>query len=56
MNFTEIVKTDLDSPRRELSVGGFGIVVTLTIFRQLIFRVFLLAVQSSVGSEHQICQ
>ena len=27
MNFTKIVKADLDSPRRELSNGGLGIVV-----------------------------
>ena len=47
MNFTKIVKADLDSPRRELSDGGLGIVVALTFFRQLIFRVFLLGVQFS---------
>ena len=29
MNFTKIVKADLDSPRQELSNGGLGIVVTL---------------------------
>ena len=47
MNFTRIVKADLDSPLRELSNGGFGVVVTLTIFRQLMCRAFLLGVQSS---------
>ena len=29
MNFTKIVKADLDSPCRELSNGGLGIVVAL---------------------------
>ena len=35
MNFTKIVKADLDSPRRdrELSNGGLGIVVTLLVRR-----------------------
>ena len=57
MNFTEKGKADLDSPRQELSIGGFGIVVTLTIFPAIDFVcVFLLAVKSSVGSEHQLCQ
>ena len=32
MNFTKIVKTYLDSPRRELSNGGLGIVVALLVF------------------------
>ena len=31
MNFTKIVKADLDSPRRELSNGGLGIVVILLV-------------------------
>ena len=39
MMFTKIVKTDLDYLCRELSDGGAGIVVALTIFlRQLMFR------------------
>ena len=33
MNFTEIAKADLDSPRRELSNSGLGIVVTLLVRR-----------------------
>ena len=48
MNFTKIVKADLDSPRPKLSNGGLGIDVALTVFfQELIFRVFLLRVQSS---------
>ena len=31
MNFTKIVKADLDSPRRHLPNGGLGIVVTLLV-------------------------
>ena len=37
MNFTKIVKADLDSPRRELSNGGLGIVVALLVHWQIIF-------------------
>ena len=37
MNFTKIVKADLDSPRRELSNGGLGIAVTLLVRWQIIF-------------------
>ena len=33
MNFTKIVNADLDSPRRELSNGDLGIVVTLLVRR-----------------------
>ena len=32
MNFTRIVKADLDSPRRDIFSGGFAIVVTFTVF------------------------
>ena len=32
MTFTKMVKADLDSPRRELSAGGLGIVAALTVF------------------------
>ena len=32
MGHTKIYTADLDSPRRELSNGGFGIVVALSIF------------------------
>ena len=32
MNFTKIFKADLDSPRKELSGCGLGIVVSLIIF------------------------
>ena len=31
MNFTKIVKADLDFPRQELSHGGLGIVLTLLV-------------------------
>ena len=37
MNFTKIVKADLDSPRRELSNGGLGIVVALSGFLAIDF-------------------
>ena len=47
MNFAKIVKSDLNSPRRELSDGGLGIFVAFMVFRQLMFCVFLLGVQSS---------
>ena len=39
MNFTEIDPTDLNSPCRELSNGGLGIVVALLVFWQIIFCV-----------------
>ena len=32
MDFTKIVKTDLDSSRQELSNGGLGFVIALPIF------------------------
>ena len=38
---------DVDSPRQNLSNGGFGIVVALTVFWKLIVRVFILEEQSS---------
>jgi len=34
---TKIVRKDMDSPRRELSHGGLGIVVTLLVRWQIIF-------------------
>ena len=37
MNFTKIEQADLDSTRRELSNGGLGIVVVLTVFSGIIF-------------------
>ena len=37
MNVTKIVKTDLDSPRRELSDGGLGILVVLLFFPEIVF-------------------
>ena len=37
MNFTKVVKADLDSPRRELFDGGLGIVVALSIFPAIDF-------------------
>ena len=51
MAHTKMYSKDLDSPRRELSNGGLGIVVALTAFRELIFRVFILGVQSSCTPE-----
>ena len=33
MDFTKITKADLNSPRRELSNGGLGIVVNLLVHR-----------------------
>ena len=46
MNFIEIVKVDLDSPRRELSNDGLGIVVALLVRWQKKCR-FILEVLSS---------
>ena len=37
MDFTKIVTADLNSPRRELSYGGLGIVVTHLVRWQIIF-------------------
>jgi len=37
INFTKIVKEDLDSPRQELSNGGLGIVVALLFCWQIDF-------------------
>ena len=39
MDFTNIDQEDLDSPRRELSNGGLGVVVTLTVFFENCFFV-----------------
>ena len=44
---TNMYPEDLHSPRRELSNGGLGTIVALWFIRELIFRVFLLGVQSS---------
>ena len=37
MDYTKIYSEDLDSPRRELSSGGLGIVVTLPVCWQINF-------------------
>ena len=37
MDHTKIYTEDLNSPRREFSNGGLGIVVALTLFQELIF-------------------
>ena len=37
MNFTKIVKADLDSPRQELSSGGLRIAVALSDFPEIVF-------------------
>ena len=37
MNFTKIYRTDLDSPRRELSNGGPGIVAALPVCSGIVF-------------------
>ena len=42
MTFTKLDQVDLDSPCRELSNGGLGVVIPLAFFREIIFRVFLL--------------
>ena len=47
MNQTKLNQADLESPCRELSNGGLGIVVALLVFRELIFRVRVLGIQSS---------
>ena len=48
MNHTKMVEADLDSSQQELFNDGPGIVVALSVFRELIVRVFLLmGVQSS---------
>ena len=55
MNFTKIVKPDLDSPCRELSNGGLGIVVTLLACQKIDFFVFF----SLIGNPavcHHICR
>ena len=50
MAFTKIVPADLDSPRRELSNAGLGIVVALLVRQGNDFHVFLLGVQSSCSN------
>ena len=49
MNFTKIVKVDLNSPHRELFNGDLGIAVALSVFgfSTMVFRVFILKEQSS---------
>ena len=47
MNFTKIVKADLDSPRRELSNGGFEVVVALLVRSRTIFCVLIADSKSS---------
>ena len=47
IHFTKIDQADLDSPHRELSNGGLGIVVALTFFSGIIFCLLVLGVQSS---------
>ena len=47
MNFTKIDQADLDSPHRELSNGGLGIVVALMFFLGLFFSPRLADRQSS---------
>ena len=37
VDLTKIVKADLDSPRPELSYGGLGIVVALSVFSAIEF-------------------
>ena len=46
MDDTKLDPEDLDSPCRELSNSGFGIVVALPVCRGIDFCVFLLGVQS----------
>ena len=47
MDDTKPYPEDLDSPCRELSNGGLGLVVALLVCPGINFRVFLLGVQSS---------
>ena len=47
MNCTKIDQTGLDSPRREFSNGGLGIVVALTVLGGIDFCRLVLDVQSS---------
>ena len=47
MDFTKIVKAELDSPRQELSNGGLGIVVALSVFSEIVFLCACTGVQSS---------
>ena len=47
INFTKIYQAYLDSPRRELSNSGFGIVGTLLVCQQINFCVRLADQQSS---------
>ena len=37
MNSTQTAKADVSSPLQELSNGGLGMVVALSVFRKLIF-------------------
>ena len=41
MDHTKIDPAGLDSPHRDLSVGGLRFVVALSVFLELIFRVCL---------------
>ena len=50
MAFTKMDKAGLDSPCRELSNGGLGIVVALLVRWQIVFRVFLLGCNPAVLS------
>ena len=47
INFTQIVKTDLESSRQEFSNGGLGIVAALLVCSQIDFCRLILEVQSS---------
>ena len=55
MDFTKIDQADLDSPRWELSNGGLGIVVALTVFRELILCVRISDAQSSYSKWLNLC-
>ena len=53
MNFTKIVKADLDSSRRELSNGGLGIAVVLLVRWQIIFSWFYWRSNPAVINKYQ---
>ena len=47
MDFTKIVKTDLDPPRQELFNDGLGFIIALPVLWRLFFCVLVLEKQSS---------
>ena len=61
MNFTKIVKADLDPPRRELSNGCLGIVIALLVCPEIIFSCVstggqIQLYEGSLSSSSQSCR